>query len=104
MKDIFILSAIAAPGVLAFAVLYWAGRIRRREALFRWASNHGFKILEFRQPALSELSPFRFTASKAQQIFQIKVQGTDGNERSGWIRLGSVWRGLASDNAEVRWA
>jgi hypothetical protein len=99
MKEIIVLLAIAAP----FVGLYWTGRIRRREALFTWASNHGFKILGFRQPVLTELSPFPLTASKAQQIFQIEVQDAEGNQRSGWIRLGSIWRGLASDRAEVRW-
>lgn len=96
-------TAIIAPSIVALITLYWSGRIRRREALFRWASNHGFKVLQFGQPVLSELSPFVFSGSKAQQIFRIKVQDTEGQTHSGWIRLGSIWRGLSSEKAEVRW-
>jgi hypothetical protein len=97
-----ILLAIAVPAVLLAASLYWLDRVRRREALFRWASTNGFRLLTFKQPLLSEASPFPISASKAQAIFRVEVESSAGH-RSGWVRLGSAWRGLSSDVAEVRW-
>ncbi len=99
MKETFVLIGIAVP----LMALYWAGRRQRKWALARWASSHGLTIVRCEQPVLTELSPFPVTASKAQQIFRIIVQDVHGDQRSGWIRLGSVWRGLASPRVEVRW-
>ncbi len=103
MFETIVLFAVAVTAVLFTVSLYWMGRIRRREALFRWASSQGYKLLSYRQPVLSELSPFPVSASKAQQIFHIEVEDRQGSHRSGWVRLGSAWRGLASDVADERW-
>ena len=103
MFETIVLAAFAVTAVLFAISLYWIGRIRRREALFRWASSQGYKLLSYKQPALSELSPFPVSASKAQQIFRIEVEDRQGSHRSGWVRLGSAWRGLASDAADERW-
>jgi hypothetical protein len=95
--------AAAVPAVLLAASLYWVDRVRRREALFRWASAGGYRVLSYRQPAVTELSPFRVAGSKAQAVFRVEVEGA-GGRRVGWVRLGSAWRGVASPAAEVRWA
>jgi hypothetical protein len=94
---------MVVPSVLLAVSLYFMGRVRRREALFRWASSQGFKMLSFRQPWLSDASPFLFYGSKAQCVFKIDVQDTSGREKSGWVLLGKMWRGLASESAQVRW-
>jgi hypothetical protein len=103
MPEAVVFGAVAVPAVLLTASLYWLDRVRRREALFRWASAGGYKVLSYHQPVLTELSPFRVGGSKAQAVFRVEVEGTEGR-RTGWVRLGSAWRGLTSDVAEVRWA
>jgi hypothetical protein len=82
--------------------LYVLDRVRRREALFRWASEHRYRIVKFTQPMV-ENTPFRFTLSKSQHVFKVTVTDPVGRERNGFVRLGGFWRGLASDQAEIRW-
>jgi hypothetical protein len=102
MSEAIVWLAIGVPVVLLVVSLYWLDRVRRREALFRWAAANGYRLLSFKQPILSEASSFPVSVSKAQAIFWFQVEGKAG-PRSGWVRLGSAWRGLASSVAEVRW-
>ena len=104
MTETMILLAIAIPSILLLGTLYWIDCVRRREALFRWASASGYRVLSYRQPMLTELSGFPVASSKAQQVFHIEVEDCrDETRRSGWVRLGDAWRGLSSSKAEVRW-
>ena len=103
MREPIVLLAIVLPAVLLFVTLYWLDRVRRREALFRWASRNGYRLVAFGQPILTEASPFPFSASKAQQVFKVQVEDGLGKRRSGWVRLGDAWRGLSSDRADERW-
>jgi hypothetical protein len=101
--ELVVLLAVAIPAVLLFVSLYWLDRVRRRKSLFRWASESGYRLVDFGQPIPTEASPFPLSASKSQQVFWIEVEDRTGNRRSGWVRLGSMWRGLASRSADVRW-
>jgi hypothetical protein len=103
MPDSLIPLAVAVPVILLLVSLYWMDRVRRRKALLRWASDHGYRVLAFRQPLLTEASPFPFSFSKSQHVFQVDVQDALGKRRSGWVRLGSAWRGLTSRKADVQW-
>ena len=103
MRESIVFLAIALPAVLLFVTLYWLDRVRRREALFRWASRNGYRLLAFAQPILTEASPFPVSASKAQQVFKVEVQDEHGKRRSGWVRLGDAWRGLASERTDELW-
>ena len=85
------------------AGLYYLERRQRRNALLRWATNQGFRVIDYRQPFLTESSPFPFIASKAQQVFHFTVQRADGIQKSGWVLLGSPWGGLNSDDAAIQW-
>lgn len=96
VAGVFVLAAACAVS------LYVLDRVRRREALFRWASSNGYRLLKFGQP-LVEATPFPFTLSKSQHIFKITVADSTGSERAGYVRLGGFWRGLSSPKAEVRW-
>ena len=94
---------LAAALAVALATSFYAmDRIRRREALFRWASTNGFRVLKFSQPIV-EATPFRFTPSKAQPVFKITVADSAGLEQTGFVRLGDMLRGLSSTKAEVCW-
>jgi hypothetical protein len=103
MPEAVVFVVVAAPAVVLAASLYRLDRVRRREALFRWASAGGYKVLSYRQPVLTELSPFRLSVSKAQAVFRVEVECVEGR-KAGWVRLGSAWRGVASNAAEVQWA
>jgi hypothetical protein len=85
------------------AKAYSMERRQRREALLRWAASQGYRIIDYRQPILTEMSPFPMVASKAQQVFRFTIEHPDGTHQSGWVLLGSAWGGLKSEKAEVRW-
>ena len=97
-----LLVLVSVLAVACVVSLYIMDRIRRREALFRWASANGYRLLKFAQPMI-ERTPFPFTPSKSQHVFRITVADSTGCEREGFVRLGSIWRGLSSAKAEVRW-
>ena len=61
MQEPISLLAIALPAVMLFISLYWLDRVRRREALFRWASRNRYRLVSFGQPILTEASPFPFS-------------------------------------------
>ena len=95
---------LALPAVLLLASLYRLDRARRREALSRWAAGGGYRLIAFRHPLMTEATPFPLPASKGQHVVRVEVEDREGVRRSGWVRLGSPWRGLASRRADVRWA
>ena len=103
-EDLLRSATVIVLGLLFAIPLYRMNRARRREALARWASDNGLKVIASRQPWISEASPFWFSRTKAQCIFQVTVEDAKGTRKAGWVRLGSVWRGLASPRAEVRWS
>ena len=103
MNETIVILAIAAPAVFLAAALFWLDRVRRRESLFRWASENHFKLLAYRQPFPVEASGFPFSLSKAQHVFKIEVESNDGRHRAGWVRLGSAWLGLTSHKTDVKW-
>jgi len=103
MNETTVFALIATPAIALAITLYWVDRIRRRSALFRWSAIHGYKLLSFHQPVLTETSGFPVSASKSQHVFHVDVETPEGRTRSGWVRLGSAWLGLASNKVDVRW-
>jgi hypothetical protein len=103
MHSAFFSLLVFSVAVLIAVPWYLIGRARRWSALYRWASNAGYRILEARQPWLTEAGPFPFTWSKAQQVFNVRVKDADGVEKHGWVLLGSAWRGLAKDEVRELW-
>ena len=103
MNETIAVPGIATLAVILATVLYWVDRIRRRESLYRWASENHFKLLAYRQPFPVEVSGFPFSLSKAQHVFRVDVESNGGRRRAGWVRLGSAWLGLASRKADVKW-
>lgn len=103
MQNSLVLLALAVPAALLAVSLYWLDRVRRREALFHWANQKGFRLVHFRQPVLTEASPYPFSLSKSQQVFRVEVEARDGTHRQGWVRLGTAWLGLAARSADELW-
>src|SRR5262249_35973173 len=46
--------------------------------------------------------PFFWTSSKGQTVYRVTVE-VKGAVRTGWVRCGSWWLGLRSEQVEVRW-
>src|SRR5687768_7503609 len=45
MPESLIVAAIFVPAALLAVTLYYLDRVRRREALYRWATAHGYRLL-----------------------------------------------------------
>lgn len=103
MNEAVVMLLVGGPLVLLAAALYWLDRVRRRAALYRWASDNGYRLLDFGQPIVTETSPFPLSVSKAQQVFWFELEDRTGAQRQGWVRLGTGWRGVASRKADVKW-
>ena len=89
--------------ILLFAALaHWYNLTRSRAMMRRWASENGYEILES-QYRVFRRGPFFWSSSKAQTVFYVKTRDRLGYMRSGWVRCGSWWWGLWSNQVEVRW-
>jgi hypothetical protein len=87
--------------IVAAAVVWWNYR-RSNEILTRWAAQNGFRILQADMRYLMK-GPFTWSAGKGQRVFHVEVMDNQGVRRTGWVRCGSWWWGLFSDQVEVRW-
>ena len=103
MNESLFLVITMVPAVLLAVALYWVDVVRRRECLFRWASNNNLRLVHFRHPFVVETSPFPFSVSRSQHVFRVEVETESGNRKSGWVRIGSPWLGLLSKRADVNW-
>ena len=103
MRESVVFAVMAAPMIALAVVLYLFDRIRRREALYRWACSQNLDLLSAQHPLLTEASAFPVSLSKSQHVFRVHVETKDGHRRSGWVRLGDAWRGLGSTNSDVKW-
>ena len=45
----------------------------------------------------------RGVTAKPALVYYVKARDQQGNIRSGWVRCGSWWWGLWSDQTQVRW-
>jgi hypothetical protein len=97
LRSVFFVGLVVVLVVLA---IWW--RIGRSNSLPRkWAAQNKYLIL--RQEHRFFKGPYFWTSSKGQTVYYVVVQDPNGNKRSGWLRCGSWWFGLLSDNVEVRW-
>lgn len=74
---------------------------RSRSVLERWAERNGYRIIDADYRNFFR-GPFFWTSSKGQTVYRVTVQAK-GVVRNGWVRCGSWWLGLLSDQVEVRW-
>ncbi len=86
--------------LLAIWALIWYLR-KSRILLQRWADSNGYRLLEQRYRYFFR-GPFFWSAS-AQMVYRVVVEDRTGHRRSGWVRLGSFWLGIFSDEVAVRW-
>ena len=106
MKETVIAAVVAIGAVAAVIGLYWFGRRREVVMLQRWAEQSEVELLHFKQRAFSEPTPFSFWTSHRTPNYFVRVRDRGGKERSGWIRLGSVFESIywgGKNKVEVRW-
>lgn len=100
-NDIFsiTLMALVAAGILYGAYTFM--KTRSEEILSRWVHENGYKIIDY-QAKVFNRGPFIW-ASKNQAIFRVAIEDAEGTQRTGWVRCGSYWGGIFSDQVEVKW-
>ena len=87
---------------IAIASLVWQ-TTRSRELLDQWAQREGFQLLAVERRYMRR-GPFFWTTSKGQEVFFVQVLDLQsGQVRPAWVRVGGWWRGLLSDQVDVRW-
>ena len=100
-ETIPIVCGLIVVGVVVIASFAWT-QSRSRSVIELWAEANQFQIISSEERYFSR-GPFFWTTSKGQTVYYITVRDAAGHLRSGWIRCGSWWGGLFSDQAEVRW-
>jgi hypothetical protein len=98
MEGFFAFAAVAV--VVILAIVWHFGR--SNSLLHRWAAQSGLRIIRQEYRNFFK-GPFFWTSTKGQTVYYVVVEDSAGNTRSGWVRCGSWWFGLLSDNVEVRW-
>jgi hypothetical protein len=86
--------------ILAAAGIAWHFR-RSRSLLDRWAERNGYRVIEADYRKFFR-GPFFWTSAKGQTVYRVTVE-VKGGVRTGWVRCGSWWLGLLSEQVEVRW-
>ncbi len=85
-----------------FAYVVWWYR-RSTQLLHEWAESNGYTNLQASRAMLFN-GPFGWTTSRGQQVFKVQVYDPAIHRtRAGWVRCGSFWSGMASDQVDVRW-
>jgi hypothetical protein len=100
------LVALLVPVVFLLFLLFAAARTTlysrwSRSMLERWAERDGYRIIEVDYRNVFG-GPFFWTSSQGQTVCRVTVDAK-GVVRTGWVRCGSWWRGLRSEQVEVRW-
>jgi hypothetical protein len=98
MEGLFVILAVVVAATLA--IVWHFGR--SNSVLQQWATQNGYRIVRQEYRTFFK-GPFFWTSTKGQTVYYVVVEDSGGNRRSGWVRCGSWWFGLLSDNADVRW-
>ena|SRR5437868_2077655 len=88
--------------LVVVAISYAWTQSRSQSILQKWADVNGYQIVEKERRTFLK-GPFFWSSSKSQIIFRVVVRDEQGYTRSGWVRCGSWWWGLFTDDVDVRW-
>jgi hypothetical protein len=97
----FLIPVAAGMVVIAVTSIVWHFS-RSRSLVERWAAGNGYELLNAEYRNFFR-GPFFWMTSKSQTVYHVEVRDQSGRIRSGWVRCGSWWSGLFSDQTEVRW-
>ncbi len=100
VKDV--LWALFGLGLLSAVGGFMYAFISRAESLLqRWAETNGYELCH-KEPKLLFKGPF-FWSTKSQAVYRVTVRDPEGNQRNGWVLLGTILQGVFGDKAQVRW-
>jgi hypothetical protein len=101
MREIQGLFAILGVVVMIILALWW--HFGRASYLLReWAAKNDFRIIH-RQYRHFFKGPFFWTSTNGQAVYYVVIEDPAGASRRGWVRCGSWWFGLLSEDVDVRW-
>jgi hypothetical protein len=97
---------IAAVVCVVGIVTFWLATLRGKAIVQKWAAANDFEILRA-EPCLftGGSGMWQTPTSRNQIIYSVRVRDRAGQERSGWLRIGSFFGGImfGSERAEVKW-
>lgn len=94
-----VLVIVVLAGFVGFVIYV---QIRRAQTLLRgWAERNGYEILAS-EHRLFRKGPYIWSA-RGQAVYRVRVRDGAGVERLGWVRCGSWFAGVLSDQVESRW-
>lgn len=96
-KLVFFL-AIAIFGVVTF----WWHMKRSLDLLHLWVRENNLTLVRSER-RMMDLGPFTGRTGRGQEIFYVTVKDETDNERNPYVRCGSFWFGLLSENVDVEW-
>ena|SRR5205814_9183863 len=87
--------------ILGVGLTLW--NFNRANSMLRdWAASNGYTIVEKEYRSFFK-GPFFWTASRSQIIYRVVIRDDERNVRSGWVKLGSWWFGVLSNQVDIRW-
>jgi hypothetical protein len=88
--------------VVVGVLLTWM-RFQRAATMIRdWAAREGLELVD-KEYCWFWPGPFLFRKSKGQMVYRVRVRDADGQEYSGYVRLGGWFLGMWSDEVAVEW-
>jgi hypothetical protein len=97
--SVIILFVVLIVLVVLINIWYFS---RSRHILEKWAAQNGYEIVRSEYRMLRK-GPFFWSSSRGQSVYYVVVRDARGAEHTGWVRCGSWWWGLMSDQVEVKW-
>jgi hypothetical protein len=97
-QAVFFLALLA---VVIIAAMAWR-HSRSTKLINAWARQSGFTILSAQRRLFSR-GPFFLRSGKQQTVYHVTVRDGRGKTRAAYIRCGSWWIGLMSDDVKVEW-
>lgn len=94
---------LATIFIITLTLLYTRWMNSKSDTILReWADEEGYTIIssEYRW---ARRGPFALRTAEDQVVFYVEVITAEGGTKKGWVRCGSMWRGLIDHKAEVRW-
>jgi hypothetical protein len=96
--SVVLLMLIFAAFVIAIFVLRFS---RAKSILEQWAETNGYQLVSRKYRWLG--GAFWWRKSKSQEVYYVTVRTSNGQIRRGWVRCGSWFCGILSDQADVKW-
>ena len=99
--DVFIVVLVSLTAVGVGAGLLALEKRRSDSILRKWAAENGFELL--RSQRCFSSGAFCWVTSMKTSVYLVTVRDRENRDRSGWVRCGSPFAGLFSNQTEVKW-